>query len=253
MSNSGRFVWRELVSTNPEKATAFYTGLFGWSSATVDMPTGPYTMFKSGDQDAGGMMAAPAPGIPSHWLDYITVDDVDATVKTATAAGATVIAEPVDIPVGRFAVLSDPAGAAFGVLKSATPEVSGADPDAKPKVGSFCWSQLMSKDLDAVTPFYARVFGWSSEPGPNGMVIFRRGETMVASAMALPKENPAPNHWLKYVLVEDADASTAKAEKLGAKTIAPLMTIEGMGRFSVLADPAGGIFSVWKNLGASAA
>jgi hypothetical protein len=86
----------------------------------MDMGGMTYTEWKLGDRAVAGMQAMPdmVPAeVPSHWLVYFAVDDADATVSKATGAGATTLLPPMDIPPGRFAVLSDPDGAAFAVIK----------------------------------------------------------------------------------------------------------------------------------------
>lgn len=249
MSHAGRFIWRELISTHTDKAGAFYTQLFGWESAAMDMPTGAYTLFKQGEADVAGMMAPQMDGVPSHWLDYISVDDVAASRAIVEKAGGKAITPVIEMPVGTFAVVTDPAGAVFALFRGTNP--GATDTDSPPAVGTFCWSHLRSSNLDAVVPFYAKVFGWTAASN-NGMVFFNRGDKTIAGAEQLPAGDPSPSHWLKYVAVDDTDASLKKAGALGAKTVVPATTIEGMGRFAVLADPSGGIVALWKNLGAHA-
>ena len=111
----GKFSWNELVTTDVEGATAFYTGLFSWSTAPFGTE---YTLFNKGEQSVGGMMAAPSPGIPAGWLSYITVEDVDAYAAKALTLGGTIRVPAFDIPqVGRIAILVDPQGAAIGIFK----------------------------------------------------------------------------------------------------------------------------------------
>jgi uncharacterized protein len=111
----GKFSWNELVTTDIEGATAFYSRLFGWSSTPFGTE---YTLFNKGDQSVGGMMKAPAPGIPAGWLSYITAEDVDAYATKAVELGGTIRVPAFDIPeVGRIAILVDPQGAAFGIFK----------------------------------------------------------------------------------------------------------------------------------------
>jgi uncharacterized protein len=113
----GEFSWNELVSTDVAAAKKFYTGLFGWTTEPFG-PGGDYTLFKQGDTMVGGLMQCPKPGIPAHWLAYVTVEDVDASAAKAKQLGAQVVMEPFDVPtVGRIAVLLDPHGAAIGLFK----------------------------------------------------------------------------------------------------------------------------------------
>jgi hypothetical protein len=116
---TGEFSWNELVSTDVAAAQKFYSSLFGWQPAPFGVGT-DYTLFKQGDSMVGGLVQCPKPGIPSHWLPYVTVDDVDASAARAKSLGAHVVAEPFDVPtVGRIAVLVDPQGAAIGLFKPA--------------------------------------------------------------------------------------------------------------------------------------
>jgi hypothetical protein len=114
------FCWNELATPDTEKAGDFYTKLFGWGKKVQQMGPMTYTSFMNGDRPAGGMYK-PAPemgNIPPNWLVYFAVDDTDAKVKKAEELGAKSIAPPMDIPdVGRFAILQDPQGAAFAIIK----------------------------------------------------------------------------------------------------------------------------------------
>jgi predicted enzyme related to lactoylglutathione lyase len=115
----GEFSWNELVTNDEPAAKQFYTGLFGWTAQPFGGPM-DYTLFKQGDMMVGGMMKCPQPGLPSHWLAYVTVEDVDATAARAKTLGGQVVMEPFDVPtVGRIAILIDPQGAAIGLFKPA--------------------------------------------------------------------------------------------------------------------------------------
>ncbi len=113
----GEFSWNELVTQDVEASKKFYMNLFGWRAEAFQ---GDYTLFKTGDTMAGGMMRCPQPGLPTHWLAYVTVEDVDAAAGSAKKLGAKIVVEPRDIPeVGRSAVFVDPQGAALGLFKPA--------------------------------------------------------------------------------------------------------------------------------------
>ncbi len=122
----GTFTWNELATKDTKAARKFYEKLFSWKSQEMDMgPAGTYTMFMNGDRMAGGMMQiGPDWGpVPSHWAVYFAVSDCDAAVAKATRDGAEVRVPPRDIPdTGRFAVLTDPQGAAFAVIKLLNPQ-----------------------------------------------------------------------------------------------------------------------------------
>ena len=120
----GSFGWAELNSRGFDKAAPFYAGLFGWSTKTSPMGEGqpPYTEFLLGDTSiAGGMEMNPMmpAEVPSYWMAYFEVDDVDGAFTNALAAGATEMLAARDFPGGRFAIVQDPQGAVFGLLKTA--------------------------------------------------------------------------------------------------------------------------------------
>jgi predicted enzyme related to lactoylglutathione lyase len=121
MGEANTYGWAELNSRGVDKAKPFYKKLFGWGEKKSEMAEGQeYTEFLSGGESiAGGMeMNSMVPAqVPSYWLVYFTVPDVDKAYKTATDEGAQSILEPQDFPGGRFAILSDPQGASFGLLK----------------------------------------------------------------------------------------------------------------------------------------
>jgi hypothetical protein len=122
----GAFSWNELMTTDPDAALAFYAALLGWTTQTMAMPGGNYHVVKAGDTSVGGVMAMPAEakagGMPPSWGSYVTVADVDATVRRAAELGGKVVHGPHDIPgVGRMAVIVDPQGAALSVITYAPP------------------------------------------------------------------------------------------------------------------------------------
>jgi predicted enzyme related to lactoylglutathione lyase len=121
-NESGAFCWGELTTPDPAKCEPFYTQLFGWRAKASSDSSMPYTEWHLGDRAIAGMMETPKemPGIPPHWMPYFAVDDCDATVAQAKSLGVTEVFGPMDIPhVGRFAIINDPQGARFAVIKLA--------------------------------------------------------------------------------------------------------------------------------------
>ena len=119
----GHFYWNELMTRDAEKAKKFYGNSLGWSFDGMPMPDGTYWVVKDGDKPVGGiftMNGSAFDGIPEHWMAYIAVDDIDARLKKAQAAGATVLKPVFDVPgVGRIAVLKEPGGAVIGWMTPA--------------------------------------------------------------------------------------------------------------------------------------
>ena len=115
---AGVFVWDELGTTDADGAQRFYESVFGWATKDMGEDFGGYRIFQSGEEQVAGLMKNPDASIPAMWTPYVGVEDTDATCKKATELGAEVIVEPMDVPtVGRFAILKDPQGAVFGIIK----------------------------------------------------------------------------------------------------------------------------------------
>jgi hypothetical protein len=115
--------WTELNARGVESVIPFYESVFGWTHRTTPMGEGqpPYTEFLlDGESIAGAWEMNPSvpAEVPAYWLVYFKVEDVDAAFGKAVGAGARELVGPQDYPGGRFAVVTDPQGAAFGLLKS---------------------------------------------------------------------------------------------------------------------------------------
>ena len=119
VNEHGTLSWEELMTPDVAAATAFYSKIFGWEAVAAELPGMEYTELKLNGRSIGGAMKPPMEGMPAAWAIYFAVDDTDKVVEIATANGGTVIQPPTDIPPGRFAVLADPAGAVFNVIKMA--------------------------------------------------------------------------------------------------------------------------------------
>ena len=115
----GSLVWNELATTDIKAATDFYSKLFEWTTTVMHMPALDYTVFERDAKGVGGgyQITSGMGPMPSNWLPYFAVSDCDATAALAGTIGAKVMMAPTDIPnVGRFALLTDPAGAPFAIL-----------------------------------------------------------------------------------------------------------------------------------------
>jgi predicted enzyme related to lactoylglutathione lyase len=120
-----RFAWAELSARGFDRAVPFYERVFGWTHRTSPMgDAGDYTEFLADGQTiAGGMEMSPmVPAeVPSYWLVYFAVSDIDRSFADAVGAGGREMLAPQDFPGGRFAILADPTGAAFGLLRMRPP------------------------------------------------------------------------------------------------------------------------------------
>jgi predicted enzyme related to lactoylglutathione lyase len=123
MWSHGNFYWNELMTRDAERAKKFYAAAVGWTFDAMPMPNGTYWVAKVGDKPVGGifpMSGSDFEGAPEQWMAYLAVDDVDARLKKATAAGAKVKRQPFDVPkVGRIAIVQEPGGAVIGWMTPA--------------------------------------------------------------------------------------------------------------------------------------
>jgi predicted enzyme related to lactoylglutathione lyase len=107
-----------LMTHDPDRAQKFYRDTIGWSFERMDQAEGTYWLAKMGDKLVGGMFVMQGPdfaNMSEQWIPYLAVDDVDARVRKAGAAGATAMRAPFDVPtVGRIAILREPGGAIVG-------------------------------------------------------------------------------------------------------------------------------------------
>lgn len=246
---SGKFVWFECVTSQVEKAKAFYAEVVGWKTQPFPMGKETYEMLTVGETPVGGYASpedAAGAAAPSHWTSYMSVDDVDATAKKVVAEGGALLQAAFDVPeVGRMAKVADPQGASFWLMSSQ----DGNDAaDAPPVQGHFTWNELWARDGDTAVRFYEKVFGYTSKamPMPDGTYnVLEKDGVPRAGIMTSPLKN-VPPMWLPYVAVDDCDAAMARAKKHGGAEHVPPTDIPDVGRFAILADTNGATLGVLK-------
>jgi len=251
--NAGSFCWIELHTTDQPAAKTFYHALFGWDSK--DEPMGPndfYTMFNlQGRYAAAGCTLRPderSQSIPPHWMIYIAVDNADAAANKASELGGTVLAPAFDVmDAGRMAVIQDPTGAVFCVWQANKSVGIGISQVA----GTLCWADLSTPDAKRASVFYSGLFGWHVAADPkdtSGYLHIKNGEPFIGGIPPAAHRQPGvPPHWMAYFQVNDVDASASKAKEMGANLYLPPMTMEGVGRMSVIADPQGAVFAIFRS------
>lgn len=118
------FCWNELASKDVEQSKSYYSKLFGWGMDVMETPQGPYHVIKNGEDMNGGIlqMTEEWGDVPPHWAVYFAVDDCDGMADKVKQLGGSVKHGPFDAPnVGRIAVVADPQGAHFYIMKFANP------------------------------------------------------------------------------------------------------------------------------------
>ena len=232
---SGKFVWHDLTTDDPAACKKFYTALFGWEYA-----------------DTTVLIHVPNPtGVgktPPHWLSYMSVADVDASVAKAKSDGAGVLAGPVDLGSrGRAAVLRDPQGAPFGLVR-----LSAGDPidPATPVQGTFFWNEYLTHDLDATLAFYDGLVPFDSTvtKGDEGAsyALLKHGAAK-AGVFRLPdSKRDVPPNWLPYVLVAEPAGLAARVPGLGGRVLVEPNPGLRKGSVAVVADPTGAVVALQK-------
>jgi predicted enzyme related to lactoylglutathione lyase len=244
---SGYFVWYDLMTTDPDVTDRFYNRLFGWSVDPEVAPGTSYQRLSNQGVDFGGRMSWDAVmGIPSHWLAYIQVDDLDATVDTATQLGAPSVIGPMEIPgVGRFSILTDPSGASF-IVFAPLPPARSEQPSYDGPAGSVVWIELITRDLSRSVEFYARLFGWQTDPAvveSGGYVIAHRNGIPVAGIFR-PPADPEAALWMIYFNTANIESSLSTAKAGQGKIIHATVEIPGIGKTAWVADPASAVFGL---------
>jgi predicted enzyme related to lactoylglutathione lyase len=264
--------WVDTTQPDPAAAAAFYSHLFGWMCENSMPPDAPGSYFiarlRGGDVAGVGSQPEGGPQI-ALWNTYIWVDSADETATIVRDAGGTVVSEPFDVnDAGRMAVCADAEGAAFCVWQAARHR--GARIVNEP--GSLNFNVLNTRDVQGAKSFYGAVFGWElldlggsgqmwrlpgygeflerNDPGlrhrmaesgaPSGF------EDVVAALVPIGEEQGAvPATWGVTFAVDDADATAATVTKLGGRVLAPPFDAPWV-RMTVLADPAGAVFTASK-------
>jgi predicted enzyme related to lactoylglutathione lyase len=249
----GTFSWAELATTDQKAGVEFYRSLFDWNVNEQPISDAEvYTMFTlRGKEVAAAYTMRPEErqhGAPPHWNLYVTVANVDESVKKAESLGATVLAPPFEVmDVGRMAVLQDPTGAVFQVW------------EARKHIGakilneqsSLVWSELTTRDTKRAESFYTSLFGWTPKhAAPSGVMDYTEFHNQgkpLGGMMAMPHNMPphVPSYWMPYFQVADVDASTNSAKGLGGKSMVGPQDIPNTGRFAILTDPQGAFFALY--------
>jgi predicted enzyme related to lactoylglutathione lyase len=245
----GRFVWYELLTTDPAAARDFYTKLVGWS--TEAWQGSDYTMWTNKGQGLGGLLALPETarqaGVPPHWLASVTTPDLDATVAQAQKLGGQVRVPVTSMPeVGRWAVLADPQGATFTAF---TPAGQPPAREGRPRVGEFSWHELMtSVEPDEALRFYQALFGWEKLEehdmgAPVGKYLIYGLGDVPFGGMFKMVGGPPPMFWL-YVRVEDVARGAATTKELGGQVLNGPMEVPGGDQIVQIQDPQGVVFAL---------
>ncbi|GAB3270074.1 VOC family protein [Parahaliea aestuarii] len=254
----GEFIWYELCAADADRAQQFYSEVLGWDIADSQTPGMDYRIVHAVDEESGERTPIgavmplsaemTAAGARPVWLGYIAVDDVDSSVASITARGGSVHMPATDIPeVGRIAMVTDPQGVPFYLMRGIQEAPSEAFASECPRVGHCAWNELMTADPEGAKDFYFGEFGWTKDGempiGPLGVYEFIRHNGVIGAVMRKPEEAPG-SLWNFYFRVKDIDAAIATVGACGGNILQGPDEIPG-GDFTVLGlDPQGAPFAL---------
>jgi predicted enzyme related to lactoylglutathione lyase len=242
--------WIDLYSSDTDRATEFYSQLFGWTAEPPQEGFGGYFTFTKEEKHVGGCMHNDGQtGVPDVWTVYLMTDDIEATAEAASANGGRVDLAPMAIADnGWMAMVADPGQASVGVCQPGTQEGF----DVRDEIGTPNWFELHTRDYDATVDFYRNVFGWdahvASDTPELRYTTLGEGEGQLAGIMDATAFLPegAPASWSIYFGVADTDVALQKIVELGGKITQPTQDTP-YGRLAQASDPTGTQFKLIAN------
>ena len=254
MADASGFIWFELMTTDLDKAVAFYGPVVGWETRDSGMPGTRYLIFGKGGKDVGGMMSWTSIGEnkPTKWMGHIHTADVDTETKAVVADGGTLYRPPQEIPgVGRFGVMADPQGAEYLLFQPNPPiEAPSRLPLTEP--GGMAWCELATTDSEKAWEFYSKHYGWTADEafdmGPMGSYqtfkldgeVSGGGMMNIPAGMAEAIGRPA---WSFYFAVDDIKATAERVKEAGGTITQGPMQVPGGGWVLRGLDTQGGQFA----------
>jgi predicted enzyme related to lactoylglutathione lyase len=247
----GDFIWYELLTQDADAAADFYGAVVGWQGRKAEGSPRDYRIFATAGTDVAGFTnieptadrACMRPG----WLGYVGVNDVDATAAEVKRKGGAQHVPPTDIPgVGRFAMVADPQGVVFYVMRGA---MEGTSTSFAPTQTGHChWNELATGDQAAALQFYTGLFGWEKGDampmGDMGDYQFINQHGQMIGAMMTRRPDGPPPAWNFYFGIDDIDvAAQTVSGKGGAIHYGPV-EVPGGSYIIVASDPHGALFGL---------
>lgn len=245
----GKFGWYELMTSDTKAAGKFYSDVVGWSTEELSSTDGQhYTTFNVGKVGVAGML-----NIPGHtaWVGYIAVDDVDAHIDRIVEAGGQLWKPATDVPgMLRFAVMSDPQGAAI-VVFTPNPAMPTPERPASPTAGTIGWHELYTTDVEGGFSFYNKLFGWTkvTDMDMGSMGVYRifdegAGKPMGDGGMMTKPPGAPVSSWNFYFNVDSIKAAIERVKSGGGRVINGPTQVPGGSWIIQGEDPQGAMFSL---------
>jgi predicted enzyme related to lactoylglutathione lyase len=252
----GSHVWYELMTADPDGATKFYGAVVpGW---TIGAPIGgdqDYRMIGRSDGGFGGGVLGLTDEMRSNgarpiWMGYIGTDNVDATVAQVEAKGGKELMPAFDIPQGRIAMVADPQGNPFYVMKPVPPagqEDKQSDLFSATEEQRVAWNELTTSDPAAARNFYGDLFGWTSDEFmPMGELgeyrFFAHGGTTIGAV-----SRPGPDGsfgWRYYIRVPSISKAAEAVKAAGGQVSMGPHEVPGGDHIIIGQDPQGAEFAL---------
>jgi len=244
------------MTPDAEGSKTFYDAVVGWNIGEGVAEYNGYRMIGTADDGFTGGVLPITDEMQQHgarptWLGYLNARDVDAKLAEIESAGGKTLMDATDIPnVGRIAMVADPQGAPFYVMKPIPPE--GKENQASTVFsptdqGRCAWNELSTSDPVAARQFYGQQFGWTSDNfmpmGEHGEYRFIDNEGLTLGAIAGAMEGQHP-HWRFYFRVPSVGSAKQTVEAKGGKVIMGPMEVPGGDRIVIGIDPQGAEFAL---------
>ena len=209
----GKFVWHDLVTSDTQKAKAFYGELFGWKFQDKE----GYTMVYNHQKPIAGIIEVSQKNREkgSVWLPWISVKSVDKAVASVMKHNAKIIKGPLVMEQrGKGVLLEDPYGAQFVLVRT----VSGDPLDNRPEVGDWLWNELWTNEAQKSETFYQGIGGYRVSSNKNGYRIFMVQDKWRAGIREIKKQE-ITQHWVPVVRVESLTKTLSSVDKAGGKVL----------------------------------
>ncbi len=244
----GKFIWADLVSSDPEASIEFYTAVFGWEIKQTGNAEETYYHVSNNGKLIAGIVPRTSDDTSDKkalWVGHISTPDIHAATTTAENLGAHLALAPKEFGQrGLHAIIRDPQGAVIGLLQSS----SGDPVDNEAGDGPWAWAQLFSTNPTKATAFYTDVFAYETkaitETSNDNDYLLRSQNTARASIAPLPASLPQRDRWVGFINVDNLKITLAKSTELGARVIYPPREQMLNGRLAIIADPNGALLGL---------
>ncbi|CAM1343433.1 VOC family protein [Tenacibaculum amylolyticum] len=204
------FIWADLSSYNPTKTKTFYEAVFGWKYYNIDN----YFTAYLGPKEIVGLYETPLAfqkmKMPSFWMSYIQVSDVESTVEKARELGGIIELVEIDASIGNIALIRDTLGAGFTVYDG-----NAFNSRTKNEENTFIFNELHISDATKAISFYKALFDWEfTEISSNSFAVYNSQNEHIATINEIPNSIKSTyEYWICVFGVKDVQKTLKTIEK----------------------------------------